>query len=258
MKLSFFLALLVLLCAQVMALVFDRAPLHAEWFESTPLLDPASISSPIVTLIGLCLVLFLLFVARLRREPGPLAAGSFVTGIGHVGLQLIALEWLKPLVANPVSFSVGVFALAAVVGSWRATRTHNEDDSMAMIANFISTVAAIAFGYFLVSHFGDLAASQRTLLIAGGLLGALPAYFSSRACATQILLMQPGGGKALMKLLVITAAGGLWGGVIIESTIVFGGVAYATVLVASFYLLAAWLFTQSRSNPFVGALIPSA
>ncbi len=258
MKLSFFLALLMLLCAQVMALMFDQAPLQAELFTATPLLDPASISSPLVMLVGLGVLLFFLFIAHIRREPGPLASGSFVTGLGHVGLQLIALEWLKPVVANPVVFSVGVFSAAAVIGSWVATRRRNEDDSMALIAYFISTVFAIAFGYFLVSRFGDLVASPQTLMIAGGLLGALPAYFSSKACATQIFLMQPGGGKALVKLLTVNAVGALWGGVIVESVIVFAGVSYATVLVGSFYLLAAWLFTQGRSVPFVGALIPSA
>ena len=237
--------------------MFDRVPLQASWFEATPLLEPASITSPVVTLIGLTVLLFLLFVARLRREPSPLASGAFVTGLGHVGLQLIALEWLKPVVGDPVAFSVGAFVLAATIGSWRATRRRNEDDSMALIAYFISTVAAIAFSYFVVSHFVDLAASQRTLLTAGALLTALPAYFSSKACATQIFLIPPGGGRAVIRLLVVYALGALWGGLIIEFVILFGGTSYATFLVAGFYLLAAWLFTQGRSSPFGGVLVPT-
>lgn len=257
MKLVFALSLLSLLTAQVTALVFERLPEHARLITSLPLVSPAGLSPAM--LAGLGVLLFTLFFARLRREPGPLAAGSFVTGLGHVGLQITAIEALKSHVADPVGPSVAAFVLAAGLGSWRALRRRNEDDSMAMIAYFISCVAAVAFSFFVLSHFGSLSAPAYVLAAGGAFLGALPAYFSARACATQVLLIRPGGGRALTRVLLLHAFGGIWGGIIFETAALAAGVNYAAALVAGFYLLAAWLYTQGKSSPFEGVLLsPSA
>jgi hypothetical protein len=94
-------------------------------------------------------------------------------------------------------------------------------------------------------------------LAAGVLLASLPAYFSARACATQVVLIQPGGGKALMKILGLNLFGAVWGAVAVAAAVAAAGVIYATILVSAVYLLAAWVFTQGRS-PFAGVMIPSA
>jgi hypothetical protein len=256
MRLSFSLALVSLFAIQALALMFERVPQNLGLLRETPLLNPAASLSP----LSLCViggVLFLLFFTRLRRDPSPLAAGSFLNGVGHGGLQVVAIDWLVPYFPNPVSACVIGFAGMAVIGSWRAIRRPNEDDSMALIAYFISVIASIAFGYFVLSHFGDLNLSWSGVLIGGVFLASLPAYFSARACATQIALIQPGGGRAMWKVLSLNALGGICGAVAVAGVSAFIGVAYATVLVAAIYLLAAWLFTQGR-EPFAGIMVPSA
>jgi len=256
-KLAFILSLISLLWAQVLALMFERAPEHLSMLRKTPMLETAQASPLMVLVAGV--LLFMLFLTRLRREPGPLAAGAFLNGLGHVGLQILALEWLKPHIANPVQGCVTAFVIAAVVGSWRALSRKNEDDSLAIIGYFISVVAAIAFGHFVAGHFGKLSAPANVLLAAGAALTAVPAFFSARASAMQIFLIQPGGMMATMKILVLYAFGGLWGGILVMGMTAGFGLNYATVLVAGVYLLAAWLFTQTRGGGFAGALLtPSA
>lgn len=253
MKIAFVLSVVTLLWAQVLALMLEQVPQHLKLVKQTPLLEQASVSP--VMLAGLVALLFMLFVARLRREPGPLAAGAFLTGLGYVGLQILALEWLRPHVENPLQYCVGAFALASMVGSWRALSRRNEDDSLALIAYFISVVAAIAFGYFVIGHFDELNAPANILLAGGVFLAALPAYFSARASATQIFLIQPGGFVATLKILTLHVFGGVFGGVVVLGLIAGFGVAHATFFVAAVYLLAAWLYTQGST--YASALIGS-
>jgi hypothetical protein len=254
---SFGLALLALFSVQALSLMFERVPESLSLLRETPLLSPATSLSPMALAVagGSLMVLFL---ARLRREPTPLAAGSFINGMGHAGLQVIAMEWLRPYFSNYTVALVGAFAFMAVLGAWRAVRRKNEDDSMALIAYFISTIAAVAFGYFVVSHFGQLDLASAGVLPAGLFICSLPAYFSARACATQVALIRPGGGKALLMVLGLTGFGAICGAVAVAAVAAVAGVVYATVIVAALYLLVAWLFTQGRGSPFAGVMIPSA
>lgn len=256
---SFALGMGALLVAQTLAVVGGRVTEFSGRFQSTPMLTPAESLDPRLFVAGASVFILLMF-ARLRREPGPLALGSFLTGFGHVGLQSVALEWSKTWAipggqdsAGCTGCLIAVFTVMAAAGAWRAARARNLDDSMAMISFFISAVAAVAISYFAIGSFPKMALPPAWLAGMGTVLSAWPAYFSAKACVTQMTLIRPGGGRALGMILALNGLGALGGGVIVHGVIATLGVTYATALVGCLYLLAAWLFTQSRSEPFAGA-----